>query len=271
MFENKRFLTELVPSVPTIDLEIRIWQAHDRRMQSPGKVAPLIGPCLKSLPGRTHFLKFGANSSVDQFVNILNSSLEEQNETSAQIKDETFNKRFLDFLDQSERVLEALGAPFGYLVDHFVTQVVICRSDDFIAGSSRKAIGFVAINPGNWKLVDYVCNLIHEASHIEMFIREMCGRFTEGKVDLASPLRKQLRPQSAIFHAAFVLARVASALAQVLETSNVTIDRNSARQSLARIVQDLGIALDALTEAQLTPIGLELVEKIRSFYEAHAV
>ena len=146
-------------------------------------------------------------------------------------------------------------------LQHFINDIVVVDCDDLVACSSFKFMGTIVIAPKmTWCLADYVENLIHEVSHIDLFIRQLIDPIVDKNVLLDSPIRKNKRPTIAVFHAAFVLSRVVNILTALLN------EKEEAKLTDIRLLdnyQNLICALDTLKNAPfLTSIGKMLLEEM---------
>ncbi|MDP1603130.1 MAG: HEXXH motif-containing putative peptide modification protein [Legionella sp.] len=143
----------------------------------------------------------------------------------------------------------------------FIKNILVVDCDDLVACSSFKFLGTIIIAPKiTWCLADYVENLIHEMSHIDLFIRQLIDPIVEKNVLLDSPFRKNKRPTIGVFHAAFVLSRVVKLLAALL---NDQYEAELTRFRLLNNYQNLIAALDTLKNAPfLTNVAKMLLEEM---------
>jgi hypothetical protein len=143
----------------------------------------------------------------------------------------------------------------------FINNIIVVECDDLVACSSFKFMGTIVIAPKiTWCLADYVENLIHEISHIDLFIRQLIDPIVEKNVLLDSPLRKNKRPTIGVFHAAFVLSRVVKLLAALL---NDQYEAELTHIRLSNNYQNLIAALDTLKNAPfLTKVAKLLLEEM---------
>ncbi|WP_255541658.1 aKG-HExxH-type peptide beta-hydroxylase [Legionella bononiensis] len=143
----------------------------------------------------------------------------------------------------------------------FIKNIIVVDCEDLVACSSFKFMGTIVIAPKTtWCLADYVENLIHEMSHIDLFIRQLIDPIVEKNVLLDSPLRKSKRPTIGVFHAASVLSRVVQLLSALL---NDQYETELTRVRLSNNYQNLKAALDTLKNAQfLTNVAKMLLEEM---------
>lgn len=92
---------------------------------------------------------------------------------------------------------------------NLVGRIVIVDCENLVGCSSPLFLGLIIIAPKeNWTIYDYMENIIHEMSHIELYIKQLVDPLIIKGSYLTSPFRKKLRPASGVYHAAFVLARI---------------------------------------------------------------
>lgn len=169
--------------------------------------------------------------------------------------------QFLPSLLKAHNWLIRQSNAINLALQHFINTIIIVECDDLVACSSFKFMGTIVIAPKiTWCLADYVENLIHEISHIDLFTRQLIDPLVEKNVILDSPLRKNKRPTIAVFHAAFVLTRVVSLLTALLT------DKYEAELTRIRLLdnyQNLISALDTLNNApHLTNVAKMLLEEM---------
>lgn len=130
------------------------------------------------------------------------------------------NEEFSEVLPQSDRStkeltlkaihqLELQDKQLGYALRRFIGRILIVESEQLVAFSSMLSLGLVVIAPkSGWSLYDYMEQLIHEMSHIELYLKQLTDPLVIKGRYLSSPFRQQLRPVNAVFHSIFVLARI---------------------------------------------------------------
>lgn len=131
-----------------------------------------------------------------------------QNEVFSPVKSNSENAQTemallaIKFLSESDECLE-------FSLRSLVGKIVIVDCEELVGCSSPLFLGLVVLAPKkNWTIYDYMENLIHEMSHIELFIKQIVDPLIIKGSYLKSPFRNQLRPASGVYHAAFVLARI---------------------------------------------------------------
>ena len=169
--------------------------------------------------------------------------------------------QFLPSLLKAHEWLTKQNKATNLALQNFINNIIIVDCDDLVACSSFKFMGTIVIAPKiTWCFADYVENLIHEMSHIDLFIRQLIDPIVEKNVLLDSPLRKNKRPTIGVFHAAFVLSRVVQLLAGLL---NDEYEAELTRIRLSNNYQNLIAALDTLKNAPfLTNTAKMLLEEM---------
>jgi hypothetical protein len=159
-------------------------------------------------------------------------------------------------------------------VQSYVVEVMVCASDQVHAGSSFRTFGTIylrELQPDQHWIV-YLEHLVHEAAHLHLYALWKNDQIVmnESKGRFSSPLRREPRPLSGIFHAMFVLARLLRASSRLkrhpgyagLETLWVTSNNNASNAaSLVEKFEDAWATLHR--EAELTCLGEELLVSAR--------
>lgn len=150
-----------------------------------------------------------------------------------------------------------------------ISDIIIVKSNTINAGSSFRALGAIYLNELkphlNWTA--YLENIVHEQAHNHLFyLWSLEALLEEGGELYKSPLRKDLRPLSGIYHAMFVLARTIRMI-KVFKQSKIYKDEiakistsyNQAKNSAS--FEDKFIeAYNTLNKnAKLTPKGKKLM------------
>ncbi|MEJ8796462.1 HEXXH motif-containing putative peptide modification protein [Trinickia caryophylli] len=107
----------------------------------------------------------------------------------------------------------------------------------------------------------YYEHLIHEMAHMQlncMFALDSL-LISDRSQKLCSPLRADLRPLFGVFHATFVSAKVAHALHALYSTNH----SEDLRHSLAQVMNELLLGIDAMSRYEFTPHGNELLSEFR--------
>lgn len=118
---------------------------------------------------------------------------------------------------QTETALAYVRESFpalGYLVDLLITDIVLLTSKVTGGGSASHLPGLVAISPGpEWAMTDFAETLVHEMTHLNLFVLDMVYRLYElPTAELAEHRHRvvsavkvgELRPFDKAFHSAVV-------------------------------------------------------------------
>lgn len=147
----------------------------------------------------------------DDYQQILESvtmEMQRQNENFSAIQYSVMNSYRENILAAIE-LLSTNSAVMDYTLRNLIGRVVIVSCDSLVATSSVLFLGLIVISPEEeWTLADYVENIIHEMSHIELYIKQLLDPLVSTGTYLKSPFRDQPRPVNGVFHAAFVLTRI---------------------------------------------------------------
>ncbi|ENH4882277.1 hypothetical protein ABV508_003994 [Salmonella enterica] len=134
--------------------------------------------------------------------------MQRQNEDFSEIHYSVMNSYRENILEAIE-LLSTNSAVMDYTLRNIIGRIVIVSCDSLIATSSVLFLGLIVISPKeNWTLSDYIENIIHEMSHIELYIKQLLDPLVSTGIYLKSPFRDRPRPANGVFHAAFVLSRI---------------------------------------------------------------
>lgn len=198
-----------------------------------------------------------------QWISILSLVKEEVTNQGETLAPFNFvdNYQFRGFLLKAYTWLIRQNNVINIALQNFINNIIIVDCDDLVACSSHKFMGTIVIAPKiNWCLADYVENLIHELSHIDLFIRQLIDPIVEKNTLLDSPFRKNKRPTIGVFHAAFVLSRVVEILAIL---SNERHENALTRLRFLNNYHNLIETLETLNNAPfLTNVGNTLLEEM---------
>lgn len=150
-----------------------------------------------------------------------------------------------------------------------VSTIVLATTEDtgkgFAGASAFDAWGAVLVNPcyRNDPL-HLALTLIHESSHLKLFHAYLDDEIVLNDPDetYSSPLRRQPRPMNGIYHAAFVLARMARFSADMLQSGRATAlaPASAWEEELARSVEHFEAAHGVIAgQGQLTDKGAALM------------
>lgn len=147
----------------------------------------------------------------DDYQAVLKSvaaEMQRQNEKFSAIHYSAMNNYRENILAAIE-LLSTNSAVMDYTLRNLIGRVVVVSCDSLVATSSVLFLGLIVISPKeDWTLSDYVENIIHEMSHIELYIKQLLDPLVSTGTYLKSPFRDQPRPANGVFHAAFVLTRI---------------------------------------------------------------
>jgi HEXXH motif-containing protein len=91
-------------------------------------------------------------------------------------------------VSQAVEYVRNLNTDLGRLVDLLVTDVILLPSDSTGGGSAAHLPGLVALSPGpDWNVYDFAESLVHEATHLNLFVGDMVhGLYTKTVAELAT-------------------------------------------------------------------------------------
>lgn len=152
-----------------------------------------------------------------------------------------------------------------------VALIVLAETEagTFAGASAFPAWGAILVNPRSQETdLDLVATLIHESSHLKLFSAYLDDEIVLNDPDevYSSPLRREARPMNGIYHAAFVLARMARFMQDLRGTrqASAVIGKDAAMLD-ARIesaVQGFEAAYDVIaTQGQLTTLGRSIMNE----------
>lgn len=173
------------------------------------RVVPLAEPALS--PSEMAVLQAGFRDDIGLTENLLEPRPEDFASVAGTIED---LKRALPVtLPLWSQELEAL-------VDTVVLATSSSTEKVFAGASAFDAWGAILVNAAyRSDRLHLAMTLVHESSHLKLFYAYLDDEIVlnppEGRY--ASPLRREPRPMNGIYHAAFVLARMARFLADALQ------------------------------------------------------
>lgn len=197
----------------------------------------------------------------DPVINFISESFIKQNEKLSKLNFSR-NSSHTKHIISSLRILNNSHPILGYALHKFIKQILIVECNELIATSSIAFLGLIVISPKNeWTLYDYMENLVHEVSHIELYIKQLIDPFVTTNAVLHSPFRLQKRPANAVFHAMFVLARIILYLDGIDQYDN---EVNIYQDRRARLISSLiETASQFENSCCLTPCGRHLANDIQ--------
>lgn len=172
------------------------------------------------------------------------------------------------------RVVEAMRRMMPVWAQEFEALVALIvlaetKAGTFAGASAFPAWGAILVNPRSQVTdLDLVGTLIHESSHLKLFSAYLDDEIVLNDPNevYSSPLRREARPMNGIYHAAFVLARMASFMHSLSKTGQaVTLIGTDSALLGAKIksaVQGFDAAYDVISsQGQLTSLGRTIIEE----------
>ncbi|MDX6743264.1 aKG-HExxH-type peptide beta-hydroxylase [Actinocorallia sp. A-T 12471] len=171
--------------------------------------------------------------------------------------------------DEVHRAFDYLRDEFpalAYLTELLVTDVVLLKSDSTGGGSASQLPGLVVISPGpGWTTRDFAETLVHEMTHLNLFVLDMAYRLYRKTSDelaldehrVVSAVRVgELRPFDKAFHSAVV----AVPLMYMQQARGETALVDAFASSLINCCEGLEAKKD-----RFTPYGQILLAELSSF------
>jgi hypothetical protein len=226
----------------------------------------IVGWYLNGYPTPLHELYYDACD--ESFVNTYGVHFDGESNIPEQY--DSIRSSITQAIDKMEQVDPEIHAEFCELV----TDVMTFHSPTMNAATSLCALGIIRVsqlrNGQNW--TRYLENLVHEAAHHHLnylwFIDPIV--LNENAGTFSSPLRREKRPLSGIFHAMFVLARTIRVIRALKARADfdpkkdvIASSYNNAGNSASfeKKFDDCWAVLQA--HAQLTKLGKELMYSSR--------
>ncbi|MFD1740208.1 aKG-HExxH-type peptide beta-hydroxylase [Cypionkella sinensis] len=170
-----------------------------------------------------------------------------------------------DLLDRLGTVLPAWAQEFRAMV----RWVVLAQSSQggFAGASAFAAWGAILVNPAVQNdALTLAMTLIHESSHLKLFSAYLDDEIVLNDPDetYASPLRIERRPMNGLYHAAFVLARMACFLDDLRQSGRAEavlgVAQSGLEVALQAAVSDFGEAYDVIrSHGNLTETGHAII------------
>jgi HEXXH motif-containing protein len=109
-----------------------------------------------------------------------------------------------------------------------IREVVLISGPWLRSATLNSTFGVIYLCPRNdWTVANYVDLIIHETGHHSLEVKSSMLEFLRNPSEFgASPLRDGHRPMYAVLHAAFVLARVVSALRRIIDKGPASLNDN---------------------------------------------
>ncbi|WP_210193148.1 hypothetical protein [Dickeya oryzae] len=123
------------------------------------------------------------------FLDRLVVEMDKQNEVLSGVGF-SLNHSYKIKLLQAIEILSQSDVVLGYALRNFIGRILIVNCDSLVASSSILYLGLVIISPkDDWTIFDYMENLIHEMSHIELYIKQLVDPLVLSGTTLKSPFR----------------------------------------------------------------------------------
>jgi HEXXH motif-containing protein len=164
-------------------------------------------------------------------------------------------------LGQAWRLIAKQAPAAGAVLARLLGRVLLVEHGVLIAASAPAFPGRILLAPKrDWRCLDFVEAMVHEASHLDLFLRQSVDPLVRPGPPLPSPLRSSLRPPLGVLHAAFVLRRVTMILC-VPAIAGALGAAATVRLALRR--HQLGQALSSLAcHDDFTPAGRRLLHAL---------
>lgn len=173
----------------------------------------------------------------------------------------------LELADSALEMLAQFSPATFNLIEAMVSDIVLVGGNGLVGASSKKYLGGVLIGAHqNLSIADYLDTIVHEASHIELFIRSFVTPLINHPFSpLKSPIRLTDRPAEAVLHATFVVARSAQVLSELIAWS---YDRHLNDRANILLDRNIKQAIEGLTTLQtsetLTISGARLISELEN-------
>jgi len=161
------------------------------------------------------------------------------------------------------REIERISPDYFAEIKTLVSNIMIVKSNRFMAGSSFTLLGLVTLvdNHAPNMTAEYI---IHETAHQYLYNLMVCDELCSGEGLYTAPLRKDPRPVEGIYHAAFVLARIIDFYKKALATET-TLPKEFMEKQIDHYRVRYKDAYDLLVDkATLTDLGQELLESSKA-------
>lgn len=119
-----------------------------------------------------------------------------------------------DLYNKAKEHLKNTSPELLAVYNSFVSHTFFSESKDLLSFTIPQAIGAIVITPKeNWTLAHYVEAIVHEATHVELTMKQQMDPLLENPKELTNnPLRKDPRPLNGTFHACLVMLRTCYAI-----------------------------------------------------------
>ena len=176
-------------------------------------------------------------------------------------------RRAKDSLDALMGVLDHVWPEIRLHVERHVDDVFLIHGDTIRSCSAPYVFGGIFINADpDWGPVNYFDALLHETSHLSLYVKSRLSRLAENSGELiCSPLRTDVRPVEAVLHAVFVLRRICEGMLRYRDGPAWLENKDEATQLGRMYTKNLVDGLKSLAEkASFTSAGGELFDTLQS-------
>lgn len=226
-----------------------------------GDMQTVASTCDAPIQPQVHAYTQGSPLWIQDYVSSINQATLEQGELETTVSPSDGDSTAFSALQEALSTLQQ-QVPNAYaLIESLVHDIIVVDSPALIGATTKLFLGGILINPNQAHSVPhYIDTLVHEASHIELYIRQMLDPFVLDETRMiASPLRKSLRPAGAVLHASFVLGRVCMVLNELVHKLPQWQWRSAALELLQANASAFDQGLEMLhTLPDLTAAGLIL-------------
>jgi hypothetical protein len=123
-------------------------------------------------------------------------------------------------LDAMKKIMQ-IDNNSSYSIKKLINHILVAENEHLKSTSSSKFIGIIVLAPtSEWSIYNYIENIIHEVSHIELYIMQLLDNIIIKPELIDSPFRKYKRPVLLVFHACFVLSKIINFLINMKSIDN---------------------------------------------------
>jgi len=247
----------------TIEFQVALWRKYvESREKNQIGLFSDFSHTNDPLEKKIVFLDGNTSSKWQKITRMIQDEMIDQNSPIMPFSHMPQDETIITHINEANDIILKLNDYSSMAVNSLIKNIIILKCSDFIAASSSNFLGIVVMAPKtNWHVLDYVENIIHEASHIDLFICQLLDPLVISKKLIVSPYRSLLRPAIGVFHAAFVLSRIVSVMNQLIA---LQIYPHKAEQQLIDNIKKLVIAVNALEKGiKLTKLGHSIFDNIK--------
>ncbi|MBS9425035.1 aKG-HExxH-type peptide beta-hydroxylase [Photorhabdus caribbeanensis] len=230
MTVTKRELFSIIINKNVIDFQVNLWNKYQQySLNSINCDTALLDNKGEEWKKKVKLYSLENKNKYDYTIKLINKNMVEQNDNLSKFEycdDEEIYKKTLVAINNICMSNENLS----YAMNLYINDILIVKCDNFIASSSIKFLGTIIIAPKkHWEVIDYMENLIHEMSHIDLYIKQLVDPLVISKNLIKSPFRNYDRPAIGVYHSAFVLSRI------ILYTRHKNINESNPKIDCCRI------------------------------------